>query len=89
MRKKNYLLIFSKYKYKYMYIKKFFYIFNFFFFFFEILLIYYRKNEGAEKLGLNFTVDIKDCFGNLKTVELKPNGANINVTDSNKNEYIE
>jgi len=33
-------------------------------------------------------MNTKDCFGNHKTVELKPNGANINVTDSNKFEYI-
>jgi len=34
-------------------------------------------------------MDTEDCFGNRTTIELKPNGANINVTDSNKNEYIE
>jgi len=31
---------------------------------------------------------MEDCFGDRKTVELKPNGANIDVTDSNKYEYI-
>ena len=55
---------------------------NFFF------IIYYRENNGAENLGLNFTLNIKDSLGNYKTIELKPNGKNINVTDSNKNEYI-
>jgi len=40
-------------------------------------------------LYLDFTMDIKDCFGQHKTIELKPNGADINVTDYNKNEYIE
>jgi len=50
--------------------------------------INYRENDGAENLFLNFTLNIEDCFGNHKTVELKPNGANINVTDSNKYEYI-
>ena len=34
-------------------------------------------------------MDIEDSFGNRKTIELKPNGANIDVTDANKNEYIE
>ncbi len=48
----------------------------------------YRENKGVEKLHLNFTLNTEDCFGNHKTIELKPNGANINVTDSNKNEYI-
>jgi len=33
-------------------------------------------------------MDMEDCFGNRKTIELKPNGVNIDVTDSNKNEYI-
>ena len=31
---------------------------------------------------------MKDCFGNKKTIELKPNGEYIDVTDSNKVEYI-
>jgi len=34
-------------------------------------------------------MDVKDEFGNINTIELKPNGANIDVTDDNKNEYIE
>jgi len=50
--------------------------------------IYNRQNDGAENLGLDFTLNMEDCFGNHKTIELKPNGANIDVTDSNKNEYI-
>jgi len=33
-------------------------------------------------------MDFKDCFGNHKNIELKPNGANIDVSDSNKDEYI-
>jgi len=48
-----------------------------------------RYNDGAELLYLNFTLDIEDSFGNHKTIELKPDGTNIDVTDSNKNEYIE
>jgi len=46
------------------------------------------ENDGAENLGLDFTLNIGDCFGNHKTIELKPNGANIDVTDSNKFEYV-
>ena len=56
--------------------------------FFKILIINYRENNGVESLGLNFMLNIKDHTGNLKTIELKPNGKNIPVTDSNKNEYI-
>jgi len=48
-----------------------------------------KNNNGVESLYLNFTIDIDDCFGHHKTIELKPNGANINVTDYNKNEYID
>jgi len=47
-----------------------------------------KDSDGVEYLYLNFIMDIEDCFGNRKTIELKPNGANIDVTDSNKNEYI-
>ena len=49
----------------------------------------FRNNDGAELLYLYFAMDIEDYYGHHKTIELKPNGANINVTDSNKNEYIE
>jgi len=48
-----------------------------------------KDNDEAEKLYLTFSTEIEDCFGNKKTIELKPNGANIDVTDSNKNEYID
>jgi len=48
-----------------------------------------KENDGAEKSYLTFEMDMEDCFGNRTTIELKPNGANINVTDSNKNEYID
>jgi len=52
-------------------------------------MINYREHNGAENLGLDFTLNMEDCFGNHKIIELKPNGASIDVTDSNKNEYIE
>jgi len=51
-------------------------------------LQYIKYCNDVESLYLNFTTDIEDCFSNHKTVELKPNGADIDVTDSNKNEYI-
>jgi len=49
----------------------------------------YRNNNGAENLCLTFSMDIEDSFGEHKTIELKPNGENNDVTDSNKDEYIE
>jgi len=43
-----------------------------------------------ESLGLEltFTADVEE-FGVVRTVELKPNGANIPVTEDNKMEYIQ
>eukprot|EP00833_Pecoramyces_ruminatium_P008659 jgi/Orpsp1_1/1182691/evm.model.c7180000082261.1 len=46
------------------------------------------NNDGAEKLSLTFEINVVDCFGKTKNIELKPNGSNINVTDENKNEYM-
>ena len=40
-------------------------------------------------MSLTFSIDTEDCFGKKNNVELKDNGANIDVTDSNKDEYIE
>jgi len=40
-------------------------------------------------LDLTFKIDIEDCFGNKENIKLKRNGANIEVIDSNKDEYIE
>jgi len=48
-----------------------------------------KENEGAEYLYLTFQMEIEDCFGHHSTIELKPNGANIDVTDENKHEYID
>lgn len=42
---------------------------------------------SAEDLSLSFTV-ANDDFGTNKEIELIPNGANIDVTDSNKHRYI-
>jgi len=67
------------------------YIYNNYIYIFKKNFIYIynnRENNGAENLGLDFTLNIEDCFGNRKTIELKPNGATIDVTDSNKFEYI-
>jgi len=48
-----------------------------------------RNNQGADNLCLTFEIDEIDCFGNHIKKELKSNGSNIDVTDSNKQEYIE
>ena len=42
---------------------------------------------SAEDLCLSFTV-ANDNFGTNKEIELIPNGANIDVTDTNKHRYI-
>jgi len=39
-------------------------------------------------MGFVFAKDEEDCFGVKQTIELKPGGANIPVTDENKQEYI-
>lgn len=45
------------------------------------------KFGNVEDLGLNFSVDTNE-FGETRTVELKPNGRDIPVTNDNKIEYI-
>lgn len=46
------------------------------------------ENEVTEDMGFVFAKDEEDCFGVKQTIELKPGGANIPVTDENKQEYI-
>ena len=45
------------------------------------------ENDPAD-LDLRFSVD-EDLFGHIEQRELIPNGANISVTEDNKQEYIE
>jgi len=47
------------------------------------------ENEITEDFGLTFTKDEEDCFGVKQSIELKENGANIPVTEENKQEYID
>jgi len=47
-----------------------------------------KENDNVEDLGLYFSIEEEDCFNNRNIIELKPNGANIEVTDENKFEYI-
>ena len=51
-------------------------------------LMFLKTYDGnAEDLCLTFTV-ANDNFGTNTEIELIPNGANIDVTDTNKHHYI-
>lgn len=43
---------------------------------------------GFRFLGLKFTVDVEK-FGVREEIDLKPGGSSIDVTDDNKQEYVE
>ena len=45
------------------------------------------ENEGVEDLDLDFTV-MQEVFGSTQVIELKPGGADEEVTDENKLEYV-
>lgn len=49
-------------------------------------LLWIKENEPNE-LMLTFCVD-EETFGHTSQRELKPNGANVEVTNDNKDEYI-
>lgn len=49
-------------------------------------LLWIKENDPSE-LELTFCVD-EDSFGQTSQRELKPNGANIPLDNSNKDEYI-
>lgn len=49
-------------------------------------LLWIKENNPTE-LGLTFSVD-EDSLGHTCQRELKPNGANIPLTEDNKDEYI-
>ncbi|CCI44949.1 unnamed protein product [Albugo candida] len=48
-----------------------------------------KKNDHAEVVGIDFTVQQYQQDGSRATMELKPNGRNIEVNDDNKKEYME
>ena len=50
-------------------------------------LIWMLENDITHVLDLNFTEEV-DYFGRTETVELKPGGAGIKVTEGNKREYV-
>jgi E3 ubiquitin-protein ligase NEDD4 len=51
-------------------------------------LLWTSENPIEGVLDVTFSVD-EERFGELETIDLKPNGRNIPVTDENKLEYIE
>lgn len=53
----------------------------------EYKSIVWLLNNDVECLGLNFSYE-KDNFGQNVTIDLKPNGRNIQVTNENKMEYV-
>lgn len=46
-----------------------------------------RNNDITDVLELTFSTD-DDRFGEVVTVDLIPNGENIEVTEENKKEYV-
>jgi len=51
-------------------------------------LILISDNDITDVLENTFSVD-QDVFGHMETVDLKPNGRTIAVTNENKHEYVE
>lgn len=52
-------------------------------------LTYIRENP-IEDLGMEMTFSTDDnIFGEIKTIDLKPDGQNVEVTDDNKEEYVD
>ncbi|KAI8362820.1 hypothetical protein BD560DRAFT_448756 [Blakeslea trispora] len=50
-------------------------------------LVWMLENDITDIIDLTFSVEVDD-FGTNKTIDLKPNGRNIPVTESNKHEYV-
>ncbi|ORY66710.1 HECT-domain-containing protein [Neocallimastix californiae] len=51
-------------------------------------LTFLKHYEGnCEDLGLTFTVD-QDVFGKISSIDIKPGGSHINVTNENRYQYI-
>lgn len=51
-------------------------------------LMFFRDNDITGVLENTFSTE-DERFGEIHTVDLKPNGRNIEVTNGNKKEYIE
>jgi E3 ubiquitin-protein ligase NEDD4 len=57
-------------------------------YFLSFTLLTYSENDIEEALDLTFSTE-DDRFGEVVTVDLKPDGQNIPVTNENKKEYVE
>lgn len=51
--------------------------------------VWMRKNDHAELLNIDFTVQVITSEGKSHTVELVPGGSAIDVTDANKKQYLD
>ncbi|CAI5719815.1 hypothetical protein KXD40_006588 [Peronospora effusa] len=51
--------------------------------------LWMKQNDKADLLAIDFTVQVITSEGKSKTVELVPGGADRDVTDENKKEYLE
>ncbi|EPX73840.1 HECT-type ubiquitin-protein ligase E3 Pub1 [Schizosaccharomyces octosporus yFS286] len=51
-------------------------------------LVWILKNDITGILDLTFSVE-DNCFGEVVTIDLKPDGRNIEVTEENKKEYVD
>lgn len=51
-------------------------------------MVDFSENDIEDALDLTFSTE-DDRFGEVVTVDLKPNGRNIDVTNENKKEYVE
>lgn len=47
-----------------------------------------RENDITDVIDETFTT-VEDRFGELVTIELKPGGGDVPVTEENKKEYVE
>jgi E3 ubiquitin-protein ligase NEDD4 len=54
----------------------------------EFGLMLYSENDIEDALDLTFSTE-DDRFGEVVTVDLKPDGQEIVVTNENKKEYVE
>ncbi|OBZ91840.1 E3 ubiquitin-protein ligase ptr1 [Choanephora cucurbitarum] len=50
-------------------------------------LVWMLENDITDIIDLTFSIEVDD-FGTNKTIDLKPNGRNIPVTEANKHEYV-
>ncbi|ORE21321.1 hypothetical protein BCV71DRAFT_241689 [Rhizopus microsporus] len=50
-------------------------------------LVWMLENDITDIIDLTFSIEI-DYFGTKETIDLKPNGRNIPVTEANKHEYV-